>query len=206
MEPAQLPPTLATRPIATPGATQLLAIENSNTYGKIVWFKHPGPTGRGTAIFTLPKVEFESGAKVYGVQAGPALDACRIIACNQPGYLSESSIYGESPIRDPDVVLMADEYFFHLENLSESSDYAICASFEDWGFPHGEVPERWMEIVTQHPQLAAGSDYSFTQRVISRDPQCVVSGYKDGSDAAHLVPQASENWVRITCGPIDIPY
>lgn len=44
-------------------------------------------------------------------------------------------------------ILLADQYYYDLEEGAEAADYPICASFETRGHAHHDLPDVWKTIV-----------------------------------------------------------
>jgi hypothetical protein len=176
-------------PTATPSTVTLTTVDRDEPFGNIVYFKRPGPKD----IFSLLKLESHTSSGRYGVQCGVALSACRIIACNEKGYLTTSRIRPESIPLDN---LVANKYYYRLKGGAKAADYPICA-FETWGYPHDDLPDEWKTTVKRLQHISGGSDSTYAERVMDWDRNCLYTGHVDGSDCAHLVPQSSEELVRL---------
>lgn len=140
-----------------------------------ITFRHPGYQDKAfwaqqypknNIIFRLPTLdgrELDSngdggsgggGGGGWGVHHGTALRACSIIACNIDGFLSPThlstppTVVPQLPL---DSLLTADVYYFYpclwVESQGQSGlDYPVCPTFQDWRFPHNDVPPEWMDV------------------------------------------------------------
>ncbi len=71
--------------------------------------------------------------------------------------------------------------------------YPVIPSFHHWRFPHGNLPPPWRhlqlsEFVPPNPTLKGPA------AAMRRDITCRLSGYMDGVEKAHLVPEAEMLW------------
>ncbi|KAL0630932.1 hypothetical protein Q9L58_010220, partial [Maublancomyces gigas] len=177
-----------------------------------ITFRHPGYPNPGNILFRLPAHdgcepdgdhELDDGHvdRRRGVHHGTALEACSIIACNSKGFLSPRLL--QSPpdhIPSLNSLLTAKVYYFYpsawiRSRSQEDLVYPVCPSFKDWQFPHGAVPTDWMSVYKNTntlPNIPKPSQYSIA--VAQRDGTCRVSGFKDCTETAHLVPWVEDGW------------
>ena len=104
-----------------------------------VEFAHPDV---GLTFLTLYRNSRAAGQlDVPGVHHQTALDACRIIANNQDGFLSCSpSRSGRVPLSE--VLLTDPMYWYFLADESAPAAYPIVNEFRAWAFP-ASIPEHW---------------------------------------------------------------
>ncbi|KAG4427741.1 hypothetical protein IFR05_016779 [Cadophora sp. M221] len=72
--------------------------------------------------------------------------------------------------------------------------YPIVPTFREWPFPHDRLPPSWTH--TTPPELAEQtfSISGLTTALIQRDVSCRITGHREGVQAAHICPQAEEDW------------
>lgn len=105
-------------------------------------------TGRSTTQLSKDGPHLQSLWTPYGT----AITACRIIACNRPGYLT--TVDGKRIEIEViwDLILTDSDYFFNVNTDLSISDpvinghirYAVCPTFQAWRFPHKELPAQWV--------------------------------------------------------------
>lgn len=123
---------------------------------------------------------------VYGIHHQTALDACRIIANNEDGFLSRTQDRtGRVPASE--VLLCERAYWYHLTDESRASRYPIVDDFDAWTFPHGAVPPHWAAAHTRTYDVRASAAASgLSERIKALDRCCIVTGY--GALASSPVP------------------
>lgn len=76
--------------------------------------------------------------------------------------------------------------------------YSTVIDFEDWVFPHGNLPAPWRSITTSPiPATTTMADelpYATRDVTISRDQSCRITQSRAGIEQAHIIPKAQENW------------
>lgn len=143
-----------------------------------ITFRHPGYQDLGNILFCLPThdgqqptapdgegIQDGDGTRHsggWGVHHGTALRACSIIACNIDGFLS-SILLTTPPFEVPtlsfDSLLTARVYYFYPRLWLQSQAqldlvYPVCPSFQDWCFPHDNVPAEWIDVYVCVPPLS----------------------------------------------------
>ena len=101
----------------------------------------------------------------YGVHLGLVLDACQITANNKSGFLSTTPNRKDAvSMQSLDIILTREEYYYFtgrqgnisLEGLLltgpdeefQGERYPVVPSFEEWVFPHGNLPKSWSIFVS----------------------------------------------------------
>lgn len=117
---------------------------------------------------------------------GTVLAACSIVSGRNDGFLSFQR-RGDGLGLQLDDLLPQGPYYFIVPG---DDQYAIFPSFQHWQFPHGRLPLGWnFPRPTFQPQAPAPARTSSTAAVLARDQQCLVSGYRDILERAHLCPR-----------------
>jgi hypothetical protein len=121
---------------------------NTKFWAPRVRFRHPAypdidhTLGRSNIIFELPRLD--NG----GVHYGTAVSICFIISGNRPGYLSTDASGKSWKGTHYDEILNGNDYYFHLADQPEfntrNQPYPICRSFNNWSFPHKNIPHEWL--------------------------------------------------------------
>jgi len=113
----------------------------------------------------------------------------------------------------PDMLLTGQRYYFYPSGWHKdpSPDYPVCPKFRDWGFDHGGFDhgahlQQWKSDVPGD-SLVLAFDESTDESEVSifvkmRDGACKISGFKDSTESAHLVPEDHKRWVRVTSSPL----
>ena len=79
-----------------------------------ILFRHPGYDGGDNVVLTMPA--FEPGG---GIHHATAKIACGIIAGNRwDGYFTTDKAGQHRVENSPDTILMGDEYYFHIPNIT----------------------------------------------------------------------------------------
>ncbi|KAH8675215.1 hypothetical protein BGZ61DRAFT_555119 [Ilyonectria robusta] len=126
-----------------------------------------------------------------GIHYDTAHTACAILADNQwDGYFSRD-IHGKIKVHPADGVLRDPSYYFCLPSSSNPSadPYPVIPRFEDWRFPHNNLPPLWMQL---KEQLFAEQE---TKQ--ARSGHCSLSDCADAIETAHRVPTTQSHWWRI---------
>ncbi|KAJ7067204.1 hypothetical protein C8F01DRAFT_1120630 [Mycena amicta] len=133
---------------------------------------------------------------VVGFPLGVVLDACFVVAKNQPGELHVfgTGVRVAGADSDPDGLLVPGTYDFVVVQEGGVLDYnyLLCPSFSVWT-PPVEIPTRWKggEPATA-PPLTSFSDVS--SAVKTDDKTCIMTGASTSLQASHLVPEAESDW------------
>ncbi len=183
-------------PFPSTVAAQPLATEAPALAHKVVGFYHPSYPN--VALFRLRA--FGCVAVDYDL----ALAACKIVTNNKNGHLTTEN--GLAVPRPPNTMLTGDKYYYHVApdevvappdaaTNGPTPPYPICPSFNDWRFPHGELPTWWSQddCAYNHPRPLARSNLG--GYISSRDSdRCVLSNTADYIERAHIVPSDNLRW------------
>ncbi|KAK7428168.1 hypothetical protein QQZ08_005234 [Neonectria magnoliae] len=150
-----------------------------------VCFFHPGygsPGDDSASHVLLSLRAFDDG----GVHYMTAHTACAIIAGNRwDGYFSHDRDEAKK-IRPPrDGILREKSYYFWVPS-SSTDPYPVIARFNDWRFPHNNLPPLWTQFKSQ---LSANE-----QMNEASNGYCCLSNYGNSVESAHLVPVAQSHW------------
>lgn len=138
---------------------------------QFVQFRHPGypdsldlmlrlsALDRSSTPSTLdgsgPTLSPDGPQPTLGIHHATALQACIIIACNEPGFLSPTKLAVLPAISTPvtalalNSVLTEKSYWFYPLNWKLTDDpYPVCPDFENWSFPTEDIPDDWIAIVS----------------------------------------------------------
>ncbi|KAH8654737.1 hypothetical protein BGZ61DRAFT_486963 [Ilyonectria robusta] len=115
----------------------------------------------------------------YGIHHGTALVACQIIAGNafNRAYLTYDRKGQERVTLAPDGLLTRPQYYLQVHG-STQRPYPITPNFQNWQFPHGDLPQPWASL----PSPSAATARS-----------CVISTATT-VDAAHVIPRSMATW------------
>jgi hypothetical protein len=128
-----------------------------------IHIRHPGYEDDCNVLLLLYAFDHPLGGTHYQT----ALTACGILAGNRwDGVLTTSRIYAPQP-PPPSGILVAKDVYFHLpdwqpkptdvgDDVFLAYRYPIVRSFEDWIFPHDNLPPIWEAI--RDPPSNAGSE------------------------------------------------
>ncbi|EOD47903.1 hypothetical protein UCRNP2_5350 [Neofusicoccum parvum UCRNP2] len=179
------PDRVILRPALSPPQSSVLC-------GRIrrIVFRHPGYSDEASVLLSLQAPDDPAG----GLHHETARLACAIVAGNRwDGFLSESRDPTVTPTSiQPDGILRAPEYYFHLPNVPLDPPYPVCPRFSDWRFPHHRLPPSWaalsvdVDLVPLRSQLSAA--------ISARDGTCRISAHGEGVELAHLVPRSEDEW------------
>lgn len=147
---------------------------------------HPG-YGDPSHLIVLDALEPVPGIPdVYGIHHQTALDACRIIASNQDGFLSRTQDRSARVPAD-DVLLCEKDYWYHLLDESCPDPYPIVDRFAAWRFP-AAVPAHWAAAHTRVCSAErCGSESAMSERVKTMDGKCILTGYRESYAQALVV-------------------
>ncbi|KAK3290675.1 uncharacterized protein B0H64DRAFT_378473 [Chaetomium fimeti] len=144
---------------------------------EFIEFRHPHYDAPSNILIQFPRTEVVDHQR--GVHYGTALVACQIIANNafSTGSLALDPNGEELVVLDFDDVLTNSYYYFIVAgSYNRDNPYPIVPSFQDWEFPHNQIPDAWPPS-TVFPSSACG-----------------VTGYPFPVESAHLVPQKQSMW------------
>lgn len=169
------------------------------------------PIAQSTGESSQNTNESTSATALSGLHYGTAITACAIIACNKPGYLTETRD-GPRVEATWDSILSRPEYWYHVEN---EPNYPICVTFAEWRFPEA-IPAEWVCLSKPagnpyylqqeadryfQTALIGAADTShvapshMTEAVLVRDHgKCCVSGSTYSLQSAHVVPIDQKDW------------
>ncbi|KAI1419798.1 hypothetical protein F5Y12DRAFT_775955 [Xylaria sp. FL1777] len=125
-----------------------------------------------------------SGPKlVWGMDYQTALIACGILAGSRwDGFFTK--VYDDTLVTETEF-LEPGPYYFKLPASDDpasddaTNDYPIVASFNEWLFPHGNLPKRWrFSIPADQPN----------------DAYCIMTSTTSGLHKAHIIPEAKSEW------------
>ncbi|KAI9765493.1 MAG: hypothetical protein M1840_007319 [Geoglossum simile] len=184
-------------------------------------FRHPAYPPGEDLLLRLPAFDHPDGGLTYAValdcltiitanaiggylaktRDGPAIDVTRYDVLMEKDYFfivprpaGDGEI--ESCYLSNDLADLA----IHLYQVQDGSDpeepykYPICPSFADWIFPHNCLPTDWSSQLVSGPPAAPKPPSGFTEKVLSRDNACVLTGRQTSIQACHLCPRAEDNW------------
>jgi hypothetical protein len=138
------------------------------------------------------------------LHAAYALTACGVVAGNRwDGWLSEhrDKIGDESQkihfnAADMDKILEQSSYYFHLPDHDNdpSRPYPIVPTFQEWPFPHDQLPPSWIQAAPPETAEQTFSISGLTTALMQRDISCRITGYRESVQVAHICPQSEEDW------------
>ncbi|KAK3367396.1 hypothetical protein B0T24DRAFT_635758 [Lasiosphaeria ovina] len=184
-------------PFTPPAATHAVG-----TTPRAVRFRHPAYPSSAPNLLVLMAADGDGG-----LDFDVALTACCIVADADwdDGYLAQASAGNnlQRIDRPQDGLLDGLEYFFCVKERDPLFRYPVIPSFHHWRFPHGSfdengtphgnLPPPWKnlrlpEFAPPRPTLKGPA------AAMDRDITCRVSGYMDGVEKAHLVPEGERLW------------
>jgi hypothetical protein len=77
---------------------------------------------------------------------------------------------------------------------SEPYKYPVCPSFAEWAFPHDRFPSEWETQAIRREPSARMAPSGFTERVLSHDKSCIITGHETSVQACHLCPRSEADW------------
>ncbi|GAB7354924.1 hypothetical protein MBLNU459_g5549t1 [Dothideomycetes sp. NU459] len=165
-----------------------------------ITFKHPGYPDQFGQNILLSLFAFDHPTGGFGLHYGTAHLACALVACNAwDGYFTRTRD-GEALQCDRDDLLVDRVLYFHVP--SSTGRYPIYPDFDNWAFPHDNLPPHWPSAVRSEDgptdQLGAPpSSSTLTAAVLRRDKACIVSKLRDGVERAHLCPRSGLDWFDV---------
>ena len=161
---------------------------------KRINFRHPGYNDElnQNVMLRLYGFDHDNG----GVHHQTALTVCGILACNTwNGYFTETR--GGNKVEPEDKPILEGRNYYYFPSALESNDkepYAVFASFNDWTFPHDNLPPTFASVPPAPPPSAAGAASQLSTAVLVRNPTCRISDYGDALQTAHLCPRNQMEW------------
>ncbi|MCJ1471161.1 hypothetical protein MMC07_009809 [Pseudocyphellaria aurata] len=167
--------------------------------GRWITFLHPAYPEDYNSLLKLQAPDHPSG----GIHHETARIACAIIAGNRwDGYFTET-VDGPRVETPPHGVLQKSDYFFHVPSSaldpgasgSEVFQYPIVPCFEEWKFPHNNLPSSWIDespITSDHSNAVYQSNLALAVR--HRDVSCRMSDHQETTELAHLCPRSEAQW------------
>ncbi|KAL8894171.1 MAG: hypothetical protein Q9192_004552 [Flavoplaca navasiana] len=156
----------------------------------IINIKHPGYDQSNLLMRFNAVDQFE---QQVGIHHGTVLTACYIVSGCTNGFLTKERGGGGMDL-GINGILDEGSYYFVVPG---DDRYAIYPSFQYWSFPHGHLPPGWN---TLRPRCQASGPTparsNTTSAVLARDQACLVSGYPDIMERAHLCPQKETTWFQ----------
>lgn len=158
-------------------------------------FRHPHYPDSSNVLLTL----FAPDRPAGGIEYGVAHAACGVISGNRwEGWFTTTIDGAKSTLTYGDILCERD-YYFYLPNSSLESPYAIVPTFREWTFPHEDLHPCWKTShdnipSAQNSRLAAVS--SLSAAISIRDQSRRMSGFTEGTQAAHLCPRSEDEWFQ----------
>ena len=87
----------------------------------------------------------------------------------------------------------------HNDNFAASTSqrafrWPVVPTFQEYRFPD-TLPDIWSRCASMHVEIASSSSQSATSVAVrARDIRCKVTGWEDGTEVAHLVPDHERKW------------
>lgn len=171
-----------------------------------ILFRHPGYNEPNNVLFKLFAPDVGQDYTNRGLYAEYALQACGIVAGNRwDGWLSEAKDHDHSTRVDSGSILHKSSYYFHLPPLRSDVDagranlqYPIVPTFREWRFPHDQLPDLWQQMSSTDSDFVAPEQSYATSNLTlalqARDISCRMTGYKEGTQVAHICPQKEAEW------------
>ncbi len=157
-------------------------------------FRHPHYPESSNVLITL----FAPDRPAGGIEYGVAHAACGVISGNRWDGWFTTTVEGTALTLTYGDILCERDYYFHLPESSLETPYAIVPTFQQWKFPHENLHPCWHasqdHIPSAPSRFAAPS--SLSAAVYSRDQSCRMSGFAEGTQAAHLCPRSEEAWFQ----------
>ncbi|SLM33288.1 HNH nuclease [Lasallia pustulata] len=131
-----------------------------------------------------------------GLEYGFAHTACAVIAGNRwDGFFTQEVDGTRLQFANGDIMPKG-EYYFQIEGSTPEDPYPIISIFQEWPFPHRDLPRLWADSI-QPPSQTSGSSFApsnFSNAIITQNKTCRMSGFEDGTEAAHLCPRSELEW------------
>jgi hypothetical protein len=157
-----------------------------------ICFRHPGyPDGLNNVLLRLNGFD-----NLGNLHHGTAWLACAIIAGNKwEGYLSTTQSSGQPLGIGHNKVLTRSNYWFHVPDCP--SPYPIVPSFQDWQFPHDDLPPVWKHSSTPpKPSSKSKAPADFSGTIQARDKSCRITERISCTVAAHVCPRSEHDWFK----------
>ena len=166
-----------------------------------IFFKHPGYSDEydQNILFILFAIDHPSG----GLHYGTAFDACAIVAGNAwNGHFRETRD-GTIVNMARDGLLMGKTYYFYVPgNHGDGPDsspeaalrYPVFPTFQHWSFPHEDLPQHWIAKSSESDSRPLPTPSGLSGYIRARDNCCIVTGYEDYVEKAHLCPKQEFPW------------
>lgn len=157
-------------------------------------FRHPHYPDSSNVLLALFAPDSPSG----GIEYGTAHAACGVISGNRWNGWFTSTINGAASGLTYGDILCERDYYFHLPESSFEAPYAIVPTFKEWTFPHENLHPCWRadQQNTAPAQSRFTAPSSLSAAVFSRDRSCRISGFTEGTQAAHLCPRSEDAWFQ----------
>lgn len=156
--------------------------------------RHPHYPDSSNVLLTLFAPDSPNGGIEYGVVHA----ACGVISGNRWNGWFTTTVDGTILTLTYGDILHERDYYFHLPESSLEVPYAVVPTFREWTFPHDNLHPCWHtkedHIPSAQSRFAAPS--SLSAAVFSRDQSCRMSGFVEGTQAAHLCPRSEEAWFQ----------
>ncbi|RDW57457.1 hypothetical protein BP6252_13795 [Coleophoma cylindrospora] len=156
-------------------------------------FRHPHYPHSSSVLLTLFAPDCPNGGIEYGV----AHAACGIITGNRWDGWFSVTVDGDAIELQHGDILSHRDYYFHVPNSTLENPYPIVPTFKEWSFPHDNLHPLWQReecVPVAQSRFAAPS--SLSNAVLYRDQSCRISGFSEGTQAAHLCPRNEETWFQ----------
>ncbi|KAG9235711.1 hypothetical protein BJ875DRAFT_260735 [Amylocarpus encephaloides] len=158
-------------------------------------FRHPHYPDSSNVLLTL----FAPDSPAGGIEFGVAHAACGVISGNRwEGWFTTTIDGAKSTLTYGDILCERD-YYFYLPNSSLETPYAIVPTFREWTFPHEDLHPCWQ---THHDNIPSAQNSRFaaisslSAAIFIRDQSCRMSGFTEGTQAAHLCPRSEDAWFQ----------
>ncbi|KAE8348019.1 hypothetical protein BDV28DRAFT_144509 [Aspergillus coremiiformis] len=183
-----------------------------------ICFRHPGYRYPYNILLILPGLDHPNG----GIYHQAALWACGIITNNEfQGWFTEDQeghMRATTPLNG---ILTRRNYYFQVPGQHAGphviDPYPIVPSFEDWSFPHEQLPAAWKFDIPREAPHPTPRQSTLAEVVLSRDVRCRLTNHIEGTECAHLIPRNQSIWFqrnmmsqygrlpRPGCDPVDNP-
>lgn len=153
-----------------------------------VTINHPGYPGRRVILVQLQCLDERVDGE-FGFPLDLLEDIAFIVSGNRAGRLLRSSDDPHSAPCTDEIIVPGNYWYFPNDWTNDMPPYPVPNSFMDWQFPKN-IPPRWSIFTGRQPPLRLHHSINdVIGRVRERDVVCRITGYQDGSEVAHLVPQ-----------------
>ncbi|KAK3695771.1 heterokaryon incompatibility protein-domain-containing protein [Podospora appendiculata] len=185
-----------------------------------IQIRHPGYDDTSNVLLLLYAFDHPLG----GVHYQTALTACGILAGNRwDGVLTPSRVYSPSLHYPPPATLVAKDVYFHLpdwqptEHEADSADpeaalqarrYPIVRGFEDWVFPHGNLPPLWEDVRPRlpHPSEASSSSAAGPSTSTSSITSTQPSASTSSAQPTHQPPSDRDSQSQLSTTPLTTKF